>query len=466
MRDAFVDAHTACGGSRTRLLRLWARTAVDLTWSGIKERRYSTQPSGTARESTRGWSGTGFSLLDLKLGLRMLLKHPGLTIVTMFALAIGIPVGLTPTHLANAAEAPLPVPDGNEIRLLRYWNQARGTSAATTFYDFLQWRDGLTTFESLGAVRTSAYNLDSNDGLAPPVQGAEVTGSTFDVLRVAPFLGRTLAAADDVRGAPSVAIIGYDLWQSRLAGDPKIIGRDVRIGGVPHTIVGVMPKGFLFPVRHQLWLPLRDSPTVEPREGAPLTVFGRLRGPDAEDAAQAELTTVGSRMALAFPQAQEWLQPEVVPFSYIAVGGAPKGGIKALPEFYVSQILTIFLLMVACANVGMLIFARTAARSGELAVRTALGASRSRIISQVFTESLVKLILGRGVGITLIGFVVGVAVATALARALQGLLFQVSPADPLVIRLSASLLFTTATLAAWLPARRASRVDAAISLRY
>ena len=263
-----------------------------------------------------------------------------------------------------------------------------------------------------------------------------------------------------------MAIIGYDLWQSRLAGDPKIIGRDVRIGGVPHTIVGVMPKGFLFPVRHQLWLPLRDSPTVEPREGAPLTVFGRLRGPDAEDAAQAELTTVGSRMALAFPQAQEWLQPEVVPFSYIAVGGAPKGGIKALPEFYVSQILTIFLLMVACANVGMLIFARTAARSGELAVRTALGASRSRIISQVFTESLVKLILGRGVGITLIGIVVGVAVATALARALQGLLFQVSPADPLVIRLSASLLFTTATLAAWLPARRASRVDAAISLRY
>jgi len=402
MRDAFADAHTECRASLRRLMRLWARTAVDMTWSGIKERRHSTQQSGTARATTRGWSATRFSLLDLKLGLRMLVKYPGLTIVTMFALAIGIPVGLTPTHLANAVEAPLPVPDGHEIRLLRYWNQASRTSTPTTFYDLLQWRDGLTTFESLGAVRASAYNVDSNDGLAPPVQGAEVTASTFDVLRVAPFLGRTLGAADEVRGAPFVAIIGYDLWQSRLTGDPEIIGRDVRIGGVPHTIVGVMPQGFLFPIRQQLWLPLRESPTVEPREGAPLTVFGRLRGRDAEDAAQAELTTVGGRMALAFPQAQEWLQPEVVPFSYIAIGGAPKGGLKALPEFYVSQMLTIFLLMVACANVGMLIFARTAARSGELAVRTALGASRSRIISQVFTEALVLAVFAAGLGLLLL----------------------------------------------------------------
>lgn len=402
MRDAFDEAHIECGGSPRRLLGLWARTTVDMVWSGVQERRRPTMRSGAATEPRSAWSRKRVSMLDIKLGLRMLVKHPGLTIVTMFALAIGIPVGLTPTHLANAFEAPLPVPDGNEIRLLRYWNLATGISDATTFYDFLQWRDELTTFEALGAARASAYNVRSDDGLTPPVQGAEVTASTFDVLRVAPFLGRTFGATDEVIGAPSVAIIGYDLWQSLLGGDPEIVGRDVRIGGVPHTVVGVMPKEFLFPIRHQLWLPLRERPTAEPREGASLTVFGRLKERVTEEAAQAELTTVSRRTALAFPEAQEWLQTEVVPFSYVTISGAPKGGIKALPEFYISQILTLVLLMVACTNVGMLIFARTAARSGELAVRTALGASRSRIISQVFTEALVLAVLAAGIGLLLL----------------------------------------------------------------
>ncbi|MDA1104420.1 MAG: ABC transporter permease [Gemmatimonadetes bacterium] len=245
MREAFEAACLELGNNRTRLYPFLLRTTVDMISAGFRERVRSTMRPRLASRSGASRPKIWFSLLDRKLGLRMMGKHPGMTLVTVFALAVGIPVGLTPTHLANALEAPLPVPDGHRVRLLRYWNQATNRPETTTYYDYMQWRDGLSSFEAVGAVRTSLYNVDSEDGLAPPVAGAEATASTFELLRVAPSLGRSLGTADEVLGAPSVVVIGYDLWQSRVGGDPDIIGRDLRIGGVPHTVVGVMPQGFL-----------------------------------------------------------------------------------------------------------------------------------------------------------------------------------------------------------------------------
>ena len=343
-------------------------------------------------------SALGFSWIDVKVGVRMLKRHPGLTAVAVFALAIGIPVGLAPIHFVNAIEAPLPVDEGDRIRTLRHWDAETLRSARPTSYDFARWREGLTTFETLGAMQVDLYYLASENGVSAPVPGAEVTASTFDILRVRPLLGRVLVAADEVIGAPPVAVVGYDFWQSRLAGNPDIVGEDIRLGDVPHTVVGVMPEEFLFPFRHQLWLPLRLEPVGEPVQEPGLRVFGRLAAGASPETAQTELTAVGLGQALAFPDTYERLEPEVVPFAF-TIFNFSRGGMWVMPEFYLTQTLAMVLLVVACANVGLLIFARTAARTSELAVRTALGASRARVVSQMFVESLVLAVVAAGVGV-------------------------------------------------------------------
>ena len=336
----------------------------------------------------------------MKLGLRMLAKHPGLTLVAVFALAVGIPVGLLPTHLENSLQAPLPFDEGDRIHALRNFNVVTSNPEAASLQDFMQWREELTTFEAIGvATMRARYNVISEDGRAAPVQGAEVTASVFDILRVPPLLGRTLISADEVIGAPDVVVIGYDLWQSRLDGDPDVVGRSIRIGRVSHTVVGVMPEEFLFPFRDNLWLPLRARVFVdEDRPGATHMIFGRLADGISSEEAQAELTTVGRRMAIELPDTHARLQPEVVPFA-MGFLGLRKEGLRADPDYYAVQFVGLFMLVVACANVGMLIFARTATRSSELAVRTALGASRTRVISQLFTEALVFAVLAAGVGL-------------------------------------------------------------------
>ena len=368
--------------------------------------RYAINMFGSAFSvwRTRGLRpNLGVYWLDVKLGLRMLAKQPGLTVVAVFALAIGIPVGLVPAHFVNAIQAPLPFDAGDRIRLLRNYNVATSRWEHAALYDFTRWRDELTTFDALGATTMRAsYNLVSDDGRAAPVAAAVVTASTFDILRVRPQLGRALIAADEVVGAPDVVVIGHDLWQSRLEGDPDVVGRTLRIGADQHTVVGVMPQGFLFPFRDQLWLPLRlDVLTdVHGQAGRSHAVFGRLADGVSSEEAEAELATVGLRLAAEFPDTHTWLQPETVDFA-VGFFGLPKGGFESMPEFYLVQVLTLLLLVVACANVAMLILARTATRSGELAVRTALGASRARIVTQLFMESLVFAVLAAGLGLLL-----------------------------------------------------------------
>ena len=296
----------------------------------------------------------------------------------------------------NALEAPLPVDEGHRIQMLRHFNVATSRAEASSLQDFMHWRDKLTTFEAVGAATMRAsYNVISEDGRVAPVQGAEVTASTFDILRVPPLLGRSLISADEVIGAPNVVVIGYYLWQSRLGGDPDVVGRSIRIGGVPHTVVGVMPEEFLFPFRDHLWLPLRVNVLAnEESQERAHAVFGRLSHGISSEEAEVELAAVWRRSGLEPPDVHAQLQPEVVPFA-IGLLGEP----RANPEFYGFQAVALLVLVVACANVGMLIFARTATRSSELAVRTALGASRTRIIAQLFTEALVLAVLAVGVGL-------------------------------------------------------------------
>ena len=405
MRDSFDAAwaeHRAAG--RLRIVRFIVRTSFDLILAGIREH---LAPAGRrSGGGSLGGVGDGglVSWLDVKLGVRMLGKHPGLTLVATFALAVGIPVGLAPSHFVDGMLAPLPVPEGDRIRTLRLWSPALGRTDATTWADFEMWRPSLSSFEDLGAFRLGAHNVDAGEGVGSAVKSAEVTASTFALLRVRPLLGRTIQPSDEVLGAADVAVIGYDLWQARYAGDPAIVGETIRLGSVPHTVVGVMPEGFLFPKRQSVWTPLRVTTPDRPEDAAQVVVFGRLARGVSETSAQAEFATMAGRST--HPGRDPRLQAQVAPFGYILMPGL-NGGLRATPEFLAFQVLALLVLLVACANVGMLVFARTATRAGELAVRTALGASRTRIVAQVFVECLVLAVMASGAGLLLAWLLVG-----------------------------------------------------------
>jgi putative ABC transport system permease protein len=341
-----------------------------------------------------------FSLLDVRLGLRMLWKYPALTLVATFALAVGIPVGLAPMHAVDALQSNLPEDPGGRIRMLRYWDVAHMVPATTTFDDAERWRVSLSSFDTIGAVRMGAYNVEvaATEFQAP---GAEVTASTFTMLATPPIRGRVLRTEDETPGGPDVVVIGESLARSLDAPVIDLVGTSVRIGGVPHEVIGVMPEDFRFPSNQQLWLPLRERPAPTPREGRPVTIVGRLAEGVSPDEAGAELSTVHAALAAQRPDLYARLHPEVVHSSFMAFG-FPKGGLRALPEFALIQGVTLIPLLIACVNVGLLIFARTATRTSEFAVRTALGASRGRILTQVFTESLVLAVLATGLGLFLL----------------------------------------------------------------
>jgi predicted permease len=336
--------------------------------------------------------------LDVKLGLRMLVKYPGLTAVTVLALALGIPAGVAPTHFANAWEAPPPLEQGDRLQILRNIDAELAIVRPTALYDFVQWHEALTSFTTIGAAIDGVYNVTAPDGVTAPAEGAEVTASVFEILKVAPLTGRTLVAADDEIGAPDVVVIGHDLWEARFGGDPDIVGQVLDVGGVQRTVVGVMPEAFRYPWSDQLWLPLREQAFADDHGGARmLRVIGRLKDDVTPDEAQLELTTIGRRMAADFPATHERLRAEVVPFS-AGITHMPKGGLRSLPLFYPIQVLTVLMLLFPSINIGMLVLARTASRSRELAVRLALGASRTRVVLQLFMESLVPAVLAAGVG--------------------------------------------------------------------
>ena len=359
---------------------------------------------GTARPRprvavVRRW-GLGVSTLDVKLALRMLFKQPGLTLVAVFALAIGIPVGLLPLHLLDSLTKPLPVEDAEEIVMVRNFDRARGGPDTRPLHDFVQWRAELSSFEHLGMWRSDLHNVNSEDGRAAPVRGAEVTASVFSLLRVPPLLGRPLNEADEVIGATDVVVIGYDLWQSRMAGDSNIVGRTIRIGAVPHTVVGVMPEGFLFPVRFHLWLPFRYDPLDYERGSGPAgRIMGRLADGVSIEQARNEIELLGRRMADQFPDTHAQLQPQVLPYTHALFGlHSPEVRLAVM----IAEIVAFLLLVLACGNVGILILARAATRTTEIAIRTALGAGRVRILSQLFIESLVLAVLAAGVGLLLL----------------------------------------------------------------
>jgi predicted permease len=387
-----AQAHAERVERRGRLaadLWIWAQ-ALTIRAGALQraaKRVRAAHPSDVGARHANGVRSS-ISWLDVKLGLRMLRKHPVMTAASLLALAVGIPASMLPGHIANVVEVSLPEDPEDRIRSLRYWNEATQQPASPSYFELARWRGELATFEAIGAFRASEYNVSVAAGSAAPASGAEVTGSAFELLGAVPLHGRTLDRRDERPGVPDVVVVGHDLWQARLGGDPDAVGTTLVVAGVPRTIVGVMPPDFLFPARQQLWLPLTEELVVEPARGRALEVFGRLaEGASPEDAA-AEVDASGRRLASEFPGTNERLDAQLVRFG-VSELRLPAGGWRALNDHRILRSLALILLGVACTNVAMLVFARTATRFRELAIRTSLGASRRRIVAQMFAESLV-----------------------------------------------------------------------------
>jgi predicted permease len=252
-------------------------------------------------------------------------------------------------------------------------------------------------------------------------------------------------------------VIGYDIWHSRFGGERDVIGREVQLGRASATIVGVMPEGFGFPRNHQIWMPLRAT-QVPPREGAPIEMFGRLADDATLESAQAELAASGARMAAANPATHAQLRPRVLPFAAPSGPGAGR-------ELLLLNLAAWLLLGAACANVATLMFARTAMRESEIVVRNALGASRTRVMGQLFTEALVlttvAAVVGLGAARLVIGYVFDLnAVQTQLP------FWWDAGIEPVTVLYTAVLAVVGAALVALLPALRVTgnHVQAGLAL--
>src|SRR5688500_2054882 len=372
-----------------------ARYAAQRAFGGVEQAKEHQRDARSFR-----WIDNSRS--DFKLGARMLAKYPGLSVVGGIGLSAAIAMSVAFFAFFHAyIYAPLPIEQGERVVAVENWNVEINNEEQRSIHDLVAWRSELGTIEQLSAFRTIGRNLIIPGGANEPVQIAEITPSAFALARVPPLHGRYLVEEDERPGAPPVVVIGNDVWQSRFAGDPSIVGREVRLGNTVHTLVGVMPAGFAFPVNHSYWVPLRlDLSAFGRRQGPAVFIFGRLAPGISITDAQAEVTAIGDRAAAQFPDTHAQLEPRVMPYAH------PIMDIQGITtwQFATMQATMSVLLVVVAVNLGVLVYARTATRQGEIAVRTALGATRSRIVGQLFIESLVLSAVAAGVGLVLTRF--------------------------------------------------------------
>lgn len=405
--------------------------------------------------------------LDLKLGVRMLFKYPGLALAGGFGIAVGVAIaaGGLSFILANYMASSLPLAESERLVSIEMWDSAASSPARRMLHDYHAWRNELKSISELGAFRTLTLNLVAQGGAQlESVRVASMTASGFPIARVAPILGRHLSPDDEREGAPAVVVIGESIWRARFAGDPGILGRTIQLGTASYSVIGVMPEGFAFPVNHRIWIPFRTAKAAvsDPLTGPDVSVFGRLAPGATLESAQAELDTVGRRTASAMPKIYAQLQPRVMPYPHPFLGLHEE---QDLMGVFAMQGIVMSLLGLACLNVAILVYSRTATRQAEISVRSALGASRGRIIAQLFIEALVLSGASATAGIV-IAWLSFRQLTTATLRIAPELPFWMSfRLVPEAVWYAALLGVFAAAIVGVVPALKATRRDVQADLR-
>lgn len=389
------------------------------------------------------------SALDVRLGVRLLAKYRWLSAIAVIGMAVAIAIGAGAFgFFAALFDTALPLDQPERVISIQYadirrWDFGNRQRAG----DFLQWRGALRTVKDLAAFSDDRRNLIIPGRVPEPVDIAEMTASGFRVARTAALRGRALLDEDERPDAPPVLVIAYDEWQRRFDGESGVIGTQVRLGGEMHTVIGVMPEGFLFPVRHHFWTALRLPSHAEPGSGPPLDVFARLADGATPAQTRTELALLREQTATTSPQTHTYLRPRVLSYAAAVAGGDDEGDLRIM--WLVGQTFISLLLVVVAVNVAVLVYARTAARTGEIAMRTALGASRTRIVTQLLVEAFV--LCGTAA-------VLGLAVAAIMLDRIAPMLGEALPywatfgLSPSLIIYVVALAFAAAVIVGVLPA--------------
>ena len=331
------------------------------------------------------------TIADVRHAIRQFRRKPLLAATAILTLGLGVGAA-TATFAVARGVLWRPLPFAAPDRLVAVWEtderHAFTNRNEVSFADFLAWRDRKAGFDHLTALAYRSLNL-TGAGDPERLSGAAPSVDFFEMLGVRPALGRVFAPDEERPDAPPTAILSHGLFVRRFGADPAIVGRTIELNGVATTVIGVLPSGFRFefPTRRAIdvWVPRVVTPAArEARQSRGLYVVGRLSQGVTPDAAQARLSAVMARLAAAYPDSNRGWDVRMVPLREQIAGGARTPLVVLLAA-------GVCLLLIVCANLGMLLLAQSSSRHGEMAVRAAIGASGARLQRQLLTESLYSL---------------------------------------------------------------------------
>jgi putative ABC transport system permease protein len=388
---------------------------------------------------------------DARYGIRVLARSPGFTAIAVLTMAVGIGATTAMFSIVNGVLL-RPMPFKDATRLVMVWEvEKTGHLSAVLPANYLEWRNQSTAFERMAILQGSACTLTDVDEPSQ-VFGASVSREFFSVLAVDPLLGRTFADEEAAQRGSKVVILSHGMWQRFFGADPALIGKTISLNGIGRTVVGVMPAGFTFPDRSELWLPnALDATSLGNRNAE---VAGKLKPGVTRSRAQAEMDLIAGRLAAAHPENQ---------------GCGVR--VTSLHEHLVQNVrlllcvfqgATLLVLLVAIANVANLLLTRSALRAREMAVRLSLGAGRWRIVHQLLCESLLLALLGGVLGLLVARW--GVAALGHLAAGLV-LRIEASRVDGRVLGFALVVSLASGLVFGLVPALRATKADLSDSLK-
>lgn len=399
---------------------------------------------------------------DIRYGVRGLLKHPGFTAIVVITLALGIGASTAIFSVVNSVVLrPLPYRTAERIVAIQEHdpNGRRGQSTSANFYD---WRQQNTVFEHLSAIKITTTNLALSDH-AERIDLAQTNADFFDIFGITPQYGRLFIPQDEQAGHEPVVVMSHALWQRRFGSDPSLVGRSITLDGRNYNVVGIAPPGFQYPDKTELWLPpLRLVPELYPdqdvtqtRRMGYLTVVALLKPGVSLQQAAGEMETITARLRQQYPDSNNKRFNRVVSLHQHLVGDTNK-------LLWLLLGAVTFVLLIGCANVANLLLASGASRHKEMAIRAALGASRWRVIRQLFTESTLLALTGGVVGL-LIAFW-GLAAITKLLPADFPRLNEIH-IDLRVLGFTFAASMLTGILFGLVPALQVSRPDVQEAIR-